>query len=72
MDLVLEMGMQVFPVEDGFIVAVPPSRHQQHRRMERDVDMTVALLPRTPCTPAHRIAFQWGNIFDFKSEAVHK
>ena len=71
-DLVPEMGIQVFRVEDGFIVAVPPCRHQRHTHMEREVDMAVALLPRTPRTPAHRIASQWGNIFDYESETVHE
>ena len=33
-DLVPEMGIQVFRVEDGFIVAVPPCRHQRHTHME--------------------------------------
>ena len=69
-DLVPEMGIQVFRVEDWFIVAVPPCRHQRHAHMGREVDMAVGLLPRTPCTPAHRIAFEWGNIFDYESKTV--
>ena len=65
-------GIQVFRGEDGFIVAVPPCCHQLHTHMEREVDMAVLLLPRTPHTAAHRIAFQWGNIFDYKSETVQE
>ena len=71
-DLVPEMSIQVFQVEDGFIVAVPPCCHQRHTHMERDEGFAVALLPRTPRTPPHRIAFEWGNIFDYELETVHK
>ena len=71
-DLMPEMGIQVFRVEDGFIVAVPPCCHQRHTHTEPEVDMTVALLPRTRGTLAHRIAFQSGNIFNYESETVHE
>ena len=71
-DLVPEMGIEVFGMEDRVIVVVPPLCHQRHTHMEREVDMAVALLPRTPRIPAHCIGFQWGNIFDYKSVTVHE
>ena len=40
------MGIRVFRVQAGFIVAASPYRHQRHMHRELQVDMAVALQPR--------------------------